>query len=245
METLATYIDHTRERDNAMRAARTIFTRRDAIIDQIRRSGSETEIDEKFARLAEADILMLFAMLLWETNESINLYNAYKTTDKADSVPSPHTYLFLAKLLVAKVGDQIITDVLKERGFQLFDWQTPTAFDYILQKQKHSLCAPLLEIFWGYIKADTRDKQNIFVDAFLANFGLKRSIDSYIDRLEQPEFVKARVRGLCELCGMVLPYSEEELARLGGQSTPGNAYASTPGVWTRGSRGTGRTSGDV
>ena len=45
----------------------------DVILDQIKKRQG-TELDEKYARLAEADILMLFALLLWETNESIKLY---------------------------------------------------------------------------------------------------------------------------------------------------------------------------
>lgn len=223
MEPLATYIDHTKERDNAMRAARTIFTRRDAILDQIRRSRSETEIDEKFARLAEADILMLFAMLLWETNESINLYNKYET----DSVPSPHTYDYLRDLLHEDIDGEPVHVILKDRGFQLFDSFTPSAFDLLLQWYSlfpRRTCDELKSLFEGYIEADTLEKQAAFFQTFREK---GEDLESFTGLLRNSSsFVKKRVKQLHSLCSMV-SYTRQELVELGGRSSPSNQFAQT------------------
>ena len=215
MDALSSYIDHTEERDHAMQAARTIFTRRDAILDQIKISG--TELDEKYARLAEADILMLFAMLLWETNESIKLYDEYKS----DSVPVPHTYDYLNNLLLEEIDGEPVHVILKDRGWQLFDFFTPSAFDIFLWW--YEPCTELQSLFEGYREADTLEKQA----TFLENFRDKGAdLDSLTGSLRNsPPFVKERVKQLYSLCSMVLPYTFEELNQKAGRSSPSNSFA--------------------
>lgn len=193
MDTLASYIDHTDERDHAMQAARTIFTRRDFILDKIKKSGSE--LDEKYARLAEADILMLFALLLWETDESIKLYNEYSS----DSVPVPHTYEYLRDLLLEKIDGVLVHEILEARGFQLFNLLTPTAFDTILKT--HALCEELNSLFQEYIAASTLEEQ----DVFLTDFVGKPERGTSVTDAEEPDFVETRVKNLHDLCKLVLP----------------------------------------
>ena len=206
MDALSSYIDHTAERDHAMQAARTIFKRRDVILDIIKKRHG-TELDEKYARLAEADILMLFALLLWETNESIKLYNE----DESDNVPVPHTYDYLSNLLDTNIDGVPVYEILKASGFQLFNLLTPTAFDIILKS--HPLCDELRSLFEEYIAATTLEEQGVFLTDFVG----KSKRGTPVSDAEELGFVDTRVKNLYDLCIMVLPDPEQ-------RSTPQTQY---------------------